>query len=359
MKTLYKLLMTMIIGGLVVSCYNGVVDSVSEVDPGPDQGPPVIEFQYPLEGTSIQVPEPTTSIVIKAHVEDDIEVGEVVLQMDGAEIAVLSDFVDYRNAYIELPFDGVTNGDHELTISATDLEGNNTVQSVNYSKLAPYEPLYEGEMLYMPFEGDYTNLITYNAATVEGSPGFAGEANVGVNAYAGATDSYLTFPSEALQNEEFSATFWYKLNNDPDRAGILVMGPEDPDNTDAANNRTKGFRFFREAAGDMQRFKLNVGTGDGESWFDGGEAADVDPAVDQWIHLAFTISNTECVVYINGNVVSQNTFSGIDWDGCDVLSIMSGAPRFIGWNHLSDQSYMDDLRIFDVALTQEDIQSML
>ncbi|WP_247653481.1 LamG domain-containing protein [Flavobacterium sp. CS20] len=154
---------------------------------------------------------------------------------------------------------------------------------------------------------------------------------------------------------EFSASFWLKVNSVPDRAGIQVIGPPDEDNPDAQNNRTGGFRFFRENAGGMQRFKLNVGTGDGEAWFDGGADADVDPSVDEWVHFAFTISDTESVVYINGEVVSQNSFSGVDWTGCDILSIMSGAPRFTGWDHLSDESFMDELRLFNVALTQEEV----
>jgi hypothetical protein len=35
-------------------------------------------------------------------------------------------------------------------------------------------------------------------------------------------------------------------------------------------DRTKGFRLFREGSATSQRIKLNVGTGAGESWNDGG-----------------------------------------------------------------------------------------
>jgi hypothetical protein len=203
------------------------------------------------------------------------------------------------------------------------------------------------------------NLISFQNATVVGNPGFAGESVQGLNAYAGATDSYLTFPTDGLQGNEFSAVFWMKINAVPDRAGILVMGPPDPDNPTAMNNRTSGFRFFRENAGGMQRFKLNVGNGTADSWFDGGTAADVDPTTNEWVHFAFTISNTEAVVYIDGQVVKQGEFAGVDWTGCDILSIMSGAPRFTGWNHVSDLSYMDELRLFDKALTQSEIQTII
>jgi hypothetical protein len=218
--------------------------------------------------------------------------------------------------------------------------------------------IYEGQIFYMPFDGDYKESVTGTDATVVGSPGFAGEGIVG-DSYAGATDSYLTFPAAGLHSNAISASFWLKVNAVPDRAGVLVIGPPDPNLPATPNNRTAGFRFFRENASGKQRFKLNVGNGTADSWFDGGAAADVDPAVDTWVHFAFTISETEAVVYINGEVVSQGSFSGISWEGCDILSIMSGAPRFTEWGHLSDESYMDELRIFNKALTKDDIEAII
>jgi hypothetical protein len=38
---------------------------------------------------------------------------------------------------------------------------------------------------------------------------------------------------------------------------------------------------------------------------------------------------------------------------------MSGVPRFSEWGHRSDLSYMDELRLFDKALTQEEIQALM
>ena len=136
------------------------------------------------------------------------------------------------------------------------------------------------------------------------------------------------------------------------------MGPEDLANggyPDVQNKRTNGFRFFRENGAGLQQFKLNIGNGSGENWFDGGAAARVDPASTEWVHFAFTISSSHAIVYINGEVVSENDFGGIDWTGCDVLSIMSGAPRFTEWGHHSDASQMDELLIYDRVLTQEEV----
>jgi hypothetical protein len=109
----------------------------------------------------------------------------------------------------------------------------------------------------------------------------------------------------------------------------------------------------------MQRVKLNVGDGAADTWVDGGADADVDPSTGNWVHYAFTISGTEAKVFIDGVEVKQSDFTGVDWTGCDVLSIMSGAPRFTEWGHHSDLSLMDELRIFNKALTQAEIQVII
>ncbi len=358
MKTIKKYISILLVLLLATACDDGI-DPISRVDPGPDAGAPLINIERPIDGFSIQVPEPVTSVNIKFRAEDDIELQSVSVKIDGSEIAFYDEFIDFRIFNEELVYEEITTGSHVLEISATDLAGNTTIATSNFSKEPPYTPLFPGETFYMDFDGSFTNLVTVTDATEVGNPGFAPEAKIGSGAYAGAADSYLTFPTEGLLANEFSASFWLKVNSVPDRAGVLVIGPPDQDNPDAQNNRTSGFRFFREDAGGMQRFKLNVGTGDGESWFDGGAAADVDPSVDEWVHFAFTISETESVVYKNGVVVSQGSFSGVDWTGCDILSIMSGAPRFAGWGHLSDESFMDELRLFNIALTQEEVTEQI
>ena len=142
--------------------------------------------------------------------------------------------------------------------------------------------------------------------------------------------------------------FWSLARPDPGKADTLQ------------NNRKSGFRFFREGSATNQTFKLNVGNGTADSWFDGGAAASVNPAnTTGWISLAFTISPTRCAVYINGQVVKEGDFTGVDWTGCDILSIASGAPRFTEWGHKSDLSRIDELRLFNKALTKEEINTIV
>lgn len=343
-----------ILGSLLlflIACNDGI-DPITQVEPGADQTAPTIKINKPIDGFKLKVPEAIASITIDFEVRDDIEIGSISVAIDGSEIENYSEFKDYRIFMMDdLVYDNVTTGVHTLTVTATDLDGKTTSSSVNFEKTPPYVPLYEGEMFYMPFDGDYNEQITITPATEVGSPTFAGESVVGLNAYKGATDSYITYPTNGLLNStEFSAAFWYKVSGSPDRAGILVVG-------DDADNRNQGFRLFREGSATSQRIKLNVGTGSGESWNDGDV---IDVAAGDWVHIAFTISDTQNIIYFNGNPVRTSTMSApVDWTDCETLTIGAGGETFSYWNHKSDNSPMDELRLFNKALTGQEIQQLV
>ena len=364
MKIVKFILGCITVAVFTVACEKDYIDPISRVEPGEDAGPPSVEITNPTDDVVIPFTDEETSINFQFEVEDDIEIGSVSILLNGSELNSYSEFKDYRRFVSSYLQENIPLGEHTVQVKATDLAGEETTESFTFEVSNQYIAKYEGEIFYMPFEGElYMDLLSETNATVEGEPGFA-EGKSG-QAYAGAPDAYLTFPTDSLTNEEFSAAFWYNVKlTDPEpdygqRAGILVMGPPDLLNPLGPNNRTAGFRFFRENAGGMQRVKLNAGHGAGDAWFDGGAAADIDPASGQWVHLAFTISGERCAVYINGEVVSQGDFPGVDWSGCDILSIGSGAPRFTGWDHWSDESLLDELRLFNKALTQEEIKAMM
>lgn len=355
MKILKKILAYSLIVFFAVACNKGI-DPITPIAPGTDATAPTVTISYPAEGTLIRVKEAVTSVDIQFEVVDDIEIKSISVKMDGTELTSFTTFKDYRRAVKEYLYDKLTNGTHTLSVVATDLSGKVTTKSVNFEKATPYQPKYAGEVFYMPFDGDFMELISIKNAAKVGSPAF-GTGKKG-SAYAGATDAYLTFPTAGLLGTGFSAVFWYKLNVSPDRAGILVIGPPDGTKTTNLNNRNNGFRFFREGSATSQTLKLNVGNGTADSWFDGGAAASLSSTAG-WTHIAFTISNTECKVYFDGKVVTQGAFTGVDWTGCDILSIASGVPRFTEWGHLSDNSLIDELRLFNKALTQTEIQTII
>jgi hypothetical protein len=359
MKAYYKYIIMALAVVLFNACKQEFIDPVSKVDPGTDETAPIITVTSPKEGAEIKSENDIDTITVAFVVTDDIEIGTITVSVDGAQVATFNEFLDYRRYVGEVEYI-VEPGDHVLSVLATDLEGKSTTREVNFFKssaYSTYEPLYPSETLYIPFDGDYRDYDSGTNATVVGTPGFAGESILGDDAYAGAEDSYLTFPSDEIESDEFSAVMWIKPNAVPDRAGILVVGPEDTENPGAENLRTSGFRLFREGSATEQRFKLNVGTGDGESWNDGGV---VDPSLGEWVHLAFTISATQSSIYINGELQLQTDLANpISWADCNEMSIMSGAPHFNGWDHLSDLSYLDELRTFNTALTQTEIQTII
>jgi len=348
MKILKNILAYLFILVLAAACTQGI-DPITPIKPGVDASAPVITIKYPAEGTKIQVNSMIASVNIQFEATDDIELKTISVSIDGKEITTYSQFKDYRRAVEEYVYDKLTNGAHVLSIIATDLEGKSTTSTVNFEKKPPYTALYAGELFYMPFDGDYMEKISFQNATKVGNPGFAGEGLKGTNAYKGATDGYLTFPMTGLKNAEFSAEFWYKLDASATRAGIISISP-------AGEDRTKGLRFFREGDATSQRFKLNVGTGAGEVWNDGGV---VNLPANDWIHLAFTVSSTSCEVYINGKLAMSVPAGVIDWTGCESMTIASGAPNFIYWDHKSDLSTFDELRIFNKSLTPGEIQNII
>lgn len=350
---------SIIIGLLLftLGCNFSYIDEIVAVNPGPDLEAPEVTINFPLEGTLIRVSEEVTAININFEVKDDIEIESIRILLNGKEIETFKGFLDYRRFVKILRYENLGNGSHDLIIEAKDLSGKITSKSVNFEKVEPYQPVYDNEIFYLPFDGDYMELVSTETANIQGNPGFSN--GIKGTSYAGANNAYLTFPAQGLLQDEFSAVFWYKVNAEPNRAGILVVGPPDPNNPTNMNNRKNGFRLFREAAGSKQRIKLNVGNGSGDTWFDGGIAADIDPVAGDWVHIAITISKSSAAVYINGKIVKKGDFPGVNWTGCDILSIASGAPRFTGWGHLSDGSLMDELRIFSKALSQEAIQALI
>jgi len=343
---------------MLQACYDGI-DEINEVDPGPDAGAPVVTIVKPTSGLTISDPSPISSINIELMVQDDIEVGAITVTLDGNQIASYDagSYVDYRIVTKEMNYDNITIGEHTLTVTATDLVGNVTTSTSIFTKEPPYTPLYPGEIFYMPFDGDYTDLVTSTSATEVGNPGFNFEGALSGAAYQGAANSYLTFPSDELaQGSNFSATFWLKIDASDTRAGIINISPAEPS---APSDKPSGFGLIREGTGTAQNFILLTGNGTNSTWVNPGEAATIDPTLGEWVHFGISISESNIAMYMNGDLVGQSDFTGIDWTGVGDLSIMSGDPNFNGWDHKTEKGQMDELRLYNMTLTQSEIQTIM
>jgi hypothetical protein len=347
---------------VLVACDRGI-DPISSVEPGPDEEDPVVILNYPTEGTAIRVKEDVTSIDIDFEVRDDIELESIVIELNGNQIAEMTEFKDYRRVVETITYDQVTNGEHNLTLTATDMSGKSTSETVNFEKIEPYETQYDGEVFYMPFDANFIELISISSATQEGNPAFeSGRKN---QAYTPTEGSYITFPTntfatgDSLTTQEFSATFWYNMStSSKEKAGILVISPP------GTIERQQGFRLWREGDASSQGVTLHVGSGKNagpdqgkENWI-GGSTLSSDRG---WVHVALTISADSAAVYFDGEQQVKAGLTGaVDWTGCSILSIGSGAPRFIDWEHLSDVgSLYDEMRLFNKALTPQEVQTIM
>lgn len=339
----------MLIITMAVACKDGFIDDISRVEPGDDLTAPQISVTYPVEGTKIKVNENVTSVNIDFQASDDIELASVTLKIDDAIITTYDEFIDYRVLKTQYLFESLTTGEHVLNITAVDIEGKSTTKLINFEKEPAYVPVYDGEVFYMPFDGSFIELVSVTNATVVGAPGFSTDAIAGTNSYAGATDSYVTFPIAGLGLEdEFTVAFWYKVNTTPDRAGILSIGPP------GINTRTSGFRLFRE--GGANPVKSNIGLGADESWNDGGGIS-----ATEWVFVSMVVGNGSHGIYVNGTLLrAESNYTGaISWANTEFLSIGSGAPNFTEWGHLSDNSQIDELRIFNKKLTQAEVEYVM
>lgn len=333
---------------LAASCEKEL-DPIIKVNPLPDADAPTIAINYPIQGKPFISPDPAAVLTIKVLAVDDVELGSVVLTMNDTEILRQTSFKDYRRLDLNYNYANVVDGDYTLKATVTDLTGKSATTEVTFTKItAPvYDPM-DGEVLYFPLDGYYLDLISGDELAVVGAPSFvAGKVN---DCYAGAPDAYMTYSSTLVKNQEFSVAFWYKINADPQRGGIMSIGPESDD-------RTVGFRMFHENSGNMQNIGLNFGIGTMEVWLNPFVQVATD---NDWIHIAVSISKTHATVYVNGEVAPGTSEvdieAPIDWTGCtDQMSIASGAPNFVYWEHFSDNSLYDEIHFFKKAITADEV----
>jgi hypothetical protein len=348
MKLIKYLFICSLLSVLAASCNKGL-DPIIPVSPKPDVANPELTISYPEEGKSFVSPDSAATITFKMVASDDVELGSVVLELNNTQIANITSFMDYRRLDLKFNYPGMLDGDYSLNVIVTDLTGKTITKAVNFNKVTapPYSALTD-EVAYFSFDGFFLELISKTDPTINGTPGFAsGKIN---DCYAGATDAYLQYPMTGLLGDGFSVSFWYKINAVPDRAGIIAISPP----TDAvAQDRTSGFRMFRENSGGNQNIGINIGTGASDVWVN--PFIQVPPDQD-WMHIAVSISATHISIYVDGvSVKEQDIDAGISWTKCDALSIASGEPNFIYWEHFSDLSLYDELHVFKRAITAEEV----
>jgi arabinan endo-1,5-alpha-L-arabinosidase len=89
----------------------------------------------------------------------------------------------------------------------------------------------------------------------------------------------------------------------------------------------------------------------GTAWYDAGLGINIPVA--QWSHVAFTVNNGALNVYVNG----VKKFSGVNFP--NVFTTNSGIFSLgVNWWDTPYKGLMDDLRIYETALTDAQVQSL-
>lgn len=354
MKNIIKyILATVVLSVSLNSCRDSYLDTIKPVAAGADAAAPQIEIVSPSGNVLIPFIQTTTDFKLQYNVTDDVELSNVEIYLDGTKLSSNDKFLDYRIFKDTYTYKNLGLGDHTFRVDAKDLSGKTSTKSFKFNIDNKYTALY-GEKVYMPFfaGGVYTDLLSGNNPTIVGSPSTVSGGYDGA-AYKGATDSYIKLPLAGLYSSNgISFTFWYKVNTSPDRSGIITIN-DDADNSN--DNRTGGLRLFREGSTSSQTIKLNVGLGaGGESWNDGGNIA----ANGNWVHIGVTVSPTESKIYFNGVLQRTATYTTpFSFSSSTDVVIGSGAPSFTYWGHNADLSLIDDLRIYNKALTEAEVKA--
>lgn len=373
MKTSKKIVMSVVALAFVAGCNEGI-DPISKESPGEDLTAPVVTINLPFEGQIIQVLEPVIPYDINFEVTDDIEIKSITVSLDGTELAEYTSFIDYRRAVITHTYETLDNGDHTVSVTAEDMSGKTTTGEVNFKKLDPYTAKYPGEILYLPFDGDYLELLTLQSATPAGGPVFV-DGKVGKAVSLNANNfSYVLFPgTELAAVDEFALSFW--VNADfVDNGSNSIKGILGLVNLSHTTNFWGNIDMFIENGSnptDGAQIKTHVvSEGTKESWITGGGFLNVMTFFNQWSHHVFTYDKTahEFRYYINGALIKTQAAS---WGTDDLIftgsgKIVFGAVHFMtipsqttGSGSQPWASYltgeMDEIRIFNKSLSDAEV----
>ncbi|MFK8184814.1 MAG: NF038122 family metalloprotease [Phormidesmis sp.] len=142
-------------------------------------------------------------------------------------------------------------------------------------------------------------------------------------------------------DSDFSVAFWTKLEAGPTGdwrtiifKGTNYAGSEKPQNRD--------FGIYLHP--DSNRLHYRISTAD--KWNDGGNSQAVLQE-NQWYHIAYVKNGNELALYLNGEKDSSATLEGKNVD--------SGGDLWVG---NTTASTLDDLRVYDRALTTEDLSEL-
>lgn len=181
-----------------------------------------------------------------------------------------------------------------------------------------------------------------NAGDIEGSPGWVNGKFGKALDFDGSGDHVIIPDSNSLELAELTLAAWVYLRSYPEDARIISQEVDgDPYSTYSIMMSGGGYTKleFRIAL-DNSRKRIPT---------------NADVPLNEWTHVAATYDGSDAVVYINGQIDKEEAHSGV--------LLATDNPVYLGgsefWDPRLFDGLMDDAVIFNVALSQEDIQDLM
>lgn len=371
-----KLYRLYLIGAIFAfGCEEGYIDDISAVDPGADESAPEVTISSPTDDLFIPFTENTADVNFKFQASDDIELQSLSIVLDGTELATYSDFKDYRNTSNTFTYEDLPIGEYVFEVTAVDLSGKETTQSVTFEVTNEYVPK-EGEIFYMAFEGGiYLDLISEKTATTGGAPGFADGIKGSALSLDVANESYILFPGDTVASvENFTLSFWVNAEFVDEGSDGGIDGVLGLVNLSNVNNFWGNIDFFVENGSnptDGADMRIHITNGTSETWV--SSVNDVQGFFGQWTNhtLTYDATSSEFKYYINGELkattaaawtgpmafenVGPMVFGTVQFQTDPSLTSATGSQPWASF--LTGE--IDEVRIFNKALSAEEIKALV
>jgi hypothetical protein len=159
-----------------------------------------------------------------------------------------------------------------------------------------------------------------------------------LNASAG---HYLQLPYAIANSDELSIALWVNWrNSNGNWQRIFDFG-----------NGTDQYLFLTPSNGSIMRFAIK----------NGGDEQTVDCStkltLNQWKHVAVTIGREKTVIYIDGQEAASST--GVTIRPSDIRPVLNYLGRSQFYSDALFTGYLDDVRIYNYALSASDVVSVM
>ena len=182
-----------------------------------------------------------------------------------------------------------------------------------------------------------------NDGTTQGAPKWVKGQFGNALEFDGKEDHIIIAHSDTLNLNEMTVTAWVHLRSYPDDARIItkeegVIAPWTVYSLQMSGAGESKLEFRPTINGQRQRVPSNG-----------------DVPLNQWTHIAATFDGKEVVLYLNGEIDNKAPHVGEMMQ--NKKDLWFGASEF--WDPRFFDGLMDDVALFNVALSQDDIKTLV